>query len=56
MIIRMLDSMKKDIEIMKKDQSEIKNTISDTPGWGSLGGRGIKQEMIKDSWTCTTMW
>ena len=28
MIIRILNSMKKDIETIKKDQSEIKNTIS----------------------------
>ena len=27
-IIRVLNSMKKDIETIKKDQSEIKNTIS----------------------------
>ena len=29
MIIRILNSMKKDIEIIKKDQSEIKNAISE---------------------------
>ena len=28
-IIRILNSMKKDIEIIKKDQSEIKNAISE---------------------------
>ena len=28
MIIRMLNSMKKDIETIKKDQSEIKNSIT----------------------------
>ena len=29
MIIRMFNSMKKDIEIIKEDQSEIKNAISE---------------------------
>ena len=28
MVVRILNSMKKDIETIKKDQSEIKNTIS----------------------------
>ena len=43
MIIRILNSMKKDIEIIVKDQSEIKNAISKIGN--ALEGINMKQRM-----------
>ena len=46
MIIRILNTMKKDIETIKKDQSKIKNTISEINN--TLEGKKSKLDEAED--------
>ena len=52
MIIRMLNSMKKDTETTKKDQSEINNAISEIKILAKMSMSSVSREWVPPPWPC----